>query len=147
MKSCYPHIGLLTYAKQFSKAASVIVNCGQTPKTRIATTYLYGHAIELAIKSILLKNGVPLDELKKRIGHDLEKALKKADAFPENVFFENKLREIVEMLNAEYGKKHLEYHPGATDMSLPSETCMQSTVEKLIKNLDGKYRACLSAKH
>ena len=75
MASSYPHIGLLTYAKQFLNAASVIVECGQLQKTRIAATYLFGHACELALKSILVSNGVPLKKLKEEIGHDLEKAL------------------------------------------------------------------------
>lgn len=119
----------------------MIVNYGQTQKTRIATTYLYGHAIELALKSILVKNGVSQEKLKKTIGHDLEKALNEADAYPENVVLDDKLREIVRMLNSEYGQKRLEYHPGTGAMRLPVETCMQETVGNLIEKLDNKYRA------
>ena len=141
MESICPHVGFLTYAKEFSKAASVIVTCGQTQTTRIATTYLYGHAIELALKSILVKNGVSQEELKTTIRHDLEKALNKADAYPENVLLDNKLREIVKMLNPVYGKKYLEYHRGTGAMQLPVETCMQETVDDLIGKLNSKYRA------
>ncbi len=144
----YPHIGLLTYAKEFLRAASVIVESGQIQHTRIATTYLYGHAIELALKSILIKNGIPEEQLKnpKKFGHDLAKALKKADSYPEKEFFDQALREIVEMLNPVYGKKHLEYHPGPGGMRLPAEGDMQETVESLINNLDARYRKCLRAK-
>ena len=59
----YPHMGQLTYAKQFLRAAAVIVESGQIRSTRIAATYLYGHAIELALKSILVKNGIPEEKL------------------------------------------------------------------------------------
>ena len=143
----YPHIGLLTYAKDFLQAASVIVESGQIQRTRIAATYLYGHAIELALKSILVKNGIPEEQLKnpKKFGHNLEKALKKADSYPEKKFFDQALREIVEMLNLEYGKKHLEYNPAPRVMRLPDEGDMQKTVERLIKKLDARYRKCLRA--
>ena len=144
LDSNHPHIGLLTYAKQFSSAASAIVNCEEASATRIAITYLYGHAIELAIKSILLKNGVPTKQLKK-IGHDLESCLMEADQYPENQYFEDELREIVRLLNPEYGKKHLEYHPGNRWMRLPLAACMQKSVDNLINGLEGDYRACLRA--
>ena len=127
----YPHIGLLTYAKDFLQAAAVIVESGQIQRTRIAATYLYGHAIELALKSILTKNGIPEEKLKK-IGHDLAKALKEADSYPEKEFFDPALREIVAILNPEYEKKHLEYNPGPMVMHLPVEGAMQETVKSLI---------------
>ena len=134
----YPHMGQLTYAKQFLRAAAVIVESGQIRSTRIAATYLYGHAIELALKSILVKNGIPEEKLKK-IGHDLAKALEKADSYPEKEFFDPALREIIAILNPEYGKKHLEYHPGPRGMHLPAEGEMQETVKSLIKNLEARY--------
>jgi len=88
LDSSHPHIGLLTYAKQFAEAASAIVNCGEAWKTRIVMTYLYGHAIELAIKSILLKNGVLASQLK-TMGHDLGSCLCEADRYPESRYFDD----------------------------------------------------------
>lgn len=120
------------------------MNCGEGSELRIAITYLYGHAIELAIKSILLKNGVLTKQLKK-IGHDLESCLRKADQYPESQYFDAQLREIVVLLNPEYGNKHLEYHPGSRLMRLPSEVCMQKSVDDLISRLNANYRACLCA--
>ena len=103
-------IAFLTYAKEFSEAASVITE-HKPHKLHIAATYLYGHAIELALKSILVKNDViPEGELKKKIGHDLEKALKKANSCPEKAFFDEELQEIISMLNPKYEKKEFEYH-------------------------------------
>ena len=98
----------------------------------------------MAIKSILLKNGVSTKQLKK-IGHDLESCLSEADQYPESQHLHAELREIVALLNPEYGKKHLEYHPGSRLMRLPSEVCMQQSVDDLISRLDANYRTCLRA--
>ena len=52
-------IASLSYAKEFSKAASIITEGRLVANMPlIAVTYLYGHAIELALKSILVKNDV-----------------------------------------------------------------------------------------
>ena len=59
----YPHRGQLTSAPDFLQAAAVIVESGPIQRTRIAATYLYGHAIELALKSLLTKNGIPEEKL------------------------------------------------------------------------------------
>ena len=100
---------------------------------------MYGHAIELALKSILVKNGIAEEKLLK-IGHDLAMTLEKADSCPEKEFFDPALREIIAILNPEYGKKHLEYRPGPRGMHLPAEGEMQETVKSLIKNLEARYR-------
>ena len=140
MDSEQPHIGPLQYAREFADAASVIVSSGEAYKTLIATMYLCGHAIELAMKSILVKNGVPLKELKE-IGHDLEKCLEKAASYPEGDNFEDRLRAIIELLNRQYEKKHFEYHPGSRFMTLPEEASMCKEVSSFIGLLDSIYRA------
>ena len=141
------HIGQLNLARDFLEAAAVIVdNQGTLSTMRTVVTYLYGHAIELALKSILIKNGILEEDLRGKIGHDLEKALEKADSYPEKEFFSPALREIVAMMGSEYKEKHLEYHPGRPHMTfLPEEIAMQKTVEKFINNLEARYRECLCA--
>ena len=138
MDSEYPHIAFLTYAKEFADAASVIVDSGRATGMRIAMSYLYGHAIELAIKSILLNNGVCLEKVRK-IGHDLEKCVEHASVYPEGDLIDNRLRKIVELLNPEYAGKRLEYHPGETFMVLPIEESMQNSVTNLIRSLRTSY--------
>lgn len=142
--SSHPHIGFLNYAKQFYDAVSVIVDGGKVSKTRIAVTYLYGHAIECAMKSILIKNGVPIEKLKK-IGHDLQRCQRKVDSYTEKKFVDETLREIIRVLNPIYKEKYLEYHHGGLFMSLPSDICMQTTVGNLISELDKLYRTYLRA--
>lgn len=146
------HIGQLNLAQDFLKAASVLLkNQENLGKMGTVITYLYGHAIELALKSILIKNGIPEKDLKGEIGHDLEKALEKANSYPEMEVFDEKLREglreIVAMVNPVYREKLLEYHPGRpAGMCLPDESAMQRIVREFIHNLDARYRECLRAK-
>ena len=144
MKSKYPHIAMLNYAKDFSKAASLIVNAGQVSKTRMSFTYLYGHALELALKSILAQRGVSEAKLRKEIGHDLEKALDRvlANAVPGEIPCSSELRRFVTILNPQYKGKHLEYHPGPGVMRLPGEGMMKA-VDDLISKLDREYRAAV----
>ena len=138
MDSEYPHIAFLTYAKEFADAASVIVDSGRATGMRIAISYLYGHAIELAVKSILLKNGVCLENVKK-IGHDLEECVEQAGIYPEGGLIDDQLRKIAELLHPEYAGKRLEYHPGETFMVLPNEESMQNSVLSLVRSLRTRY--------
>ena len=88
MESTHPHIGLLTYAKQFARAATIVVNAHRAPqhiKLLIPVCYLCGHAIELALKSVLKLHGAPDCDLK-AIGHNLVCALKTATSHPQNRF-------------------------------------------------------------
>lgn len=137
--SQFPHIAFLTYATQFSDAASVIVDSGRISKARIAATYLYGHAIELALKSILVWNGIPIDEIRKKFRHNLKKCLKKAASYPEGACIDNSIREIVSLLNPVYQTKFLEYHPGNMLMQLPCEATMHAAVNNLIRRLRARY--------
>ena len=58
------HIGQLNLARDFLEAAAVIVdNQGTLSTMRTVVTYLYGHATELALKSMLVKNGIPEKQL------------------------------------------------------------------------------------
>ena len=94
------------------------------------------------MKSILAKNDVAIEELK-NIGHDLEACLMRVGLYPEKEFVDTPLRQIVELLNPEYGKKHLEYHPGPRAMRLPSEADMEETLGKFIGGLRAHYTVSL----
>lgn len=138
MDSEYPHIAFLTYAKQFADAASAIVNSGCATEIRIAMSYLHGHAIELAVKSILLRNGICHKKLKK-LGHNLEKCAEQANFCPEGKYLDSELQGIISLLNPVYAGKHLEYHPGTMLVDLPDEKSTQNSVDKLISSLRRTY--------
>ena len=80
------HIGLLKHAEDFAKAATIVVDADEHDKAPIAVYYLYGHAIELALKSVLRLHG-DSDKCLKKIGHDLDCALKRATSHPQKRFF------------------------------------------------------------
>lgn len=69
--------GLWRFSREYLSAAVLV---GADPKYEISSVryYLLGHSAELMLKAFLLANGVPLEELKTKIGHDLERALERA---------------------------------------------------------------------
>ena len=138
-------IAFLNNAKKFLEAASIIAE-HKPHEINIVVNYLYGHAIELALKSILVKNDVVPEGKLKDIGHDLEEALEKAKACPEKAVFGQNLQEIISILNPEYKEKNLEYprdpgNIGLRPITLPGVTNMQKTIGNLIGQLDTRYRA------
>ena len=64
------HIGILEFAKEFAEAASCFVDM-QAPIAKLPwpTYFLWGRAIELALKSALKLGGTD-DKSLKRIGHE-----------------------------------------------------------------------------
>jgi hypothetical protein len=73
-------IGLARYARKFFNCALAADEkmghkLGFAP---IPVMYLVAQSIELCLKSYLIFKGVPLNDLRKKYGHDLIKSLKKA---------------------------------------------------------------------
>lgn len=139
----YAYVGLLTYAKEFANAASTVSEHGQGPGRYVVAAYLYGHSIELALKSILSKHGVT-DEGLRKIGHNLSNCLKKVLLLPEQEFVDEALHGIVKGLNPTYGKKHLEYHPGLLVADPLFIMSFRDPVSRFIRKLDRHYRRTLS---
>jgi hypothetical protein len=76
-------IGLARYSREFFDCAlAADEEEGQKPGFEIIAPipimYLLGHSIELILKAFLAYHGVPLRDLRKKYGHDLEKCFKKA---------------------------------------------------------------------
>ena len=137
-------ISFLRTAKTFCEAASIIAE-HKPHEMNIVVNYLYGHALELALKSILIKNNVVSEGKLKEIGHDLEKALEKANACPERAVFDQHLQDIISILNPEYQGTNLKYpcDPGDIGLrliTLPCVTDMQESVGELIRHLDARYK-------
>ena len=99
MESKCPHIGLLKRAEEFANAATIVVNARvayELIKTPIAVCYLCGHAIELALKSVLKLHGASDKDLKQKTGHNLVLALKEATSHPQKRLFSTELNEAVD---------------------------------------------------
>lgn len=72
-------LGLFHYAHSYAASANALVRCGvKSTHPEAPIRYLFGHAIELYLKSFLLLRGTALDELRERkFGHNLSALLER----------------------------------------------------------------------
>jgi hypothetical protein len=109
-------IDFACFALEFFEAAQAVDNdVGMRPGYEIVppvtVMYLTGHSIELSLKAFLLYQGVQLNDLRKKYGHDLHACLRKAKELRlnEHVVFAENEQHVIEVLNQTYSKKELEY--------------------------------------
>jgi hypothetical protein len=133
--------GLWYFASDYLSAAQLV---GAAPKHEISAPryYLLGHAAELALKAFLLSKGVPLDELKSKIVHDLEKAFTKAVEFglTELALISPEEEGSLLLLNKTYKPKEHEYIVTGY-RHFPSPALIESFVTKVQK---ASHAMCLS---
>ena len=133
------HIGLWNYAREFFRAADKVrgseEGVGDAP-----TYYLYGHAIELALKSMLIHRGYSENDVRK-IGHNLKEAWDKVveNGLGSELDDRAEIMQTIELINVYYKAKELEYIvPGGKQY--PSISRVHDVAEKLIyavgKNVD-----------
>lgn len=106
--------GTWRFACEYLRAAEAVEAVAKSDMDIPAPRYyLLGHGIELAIKAFLLAKDVPLAELRsmKLMGHDLEKALYRAEGlgFSNLVSLSGEERASIELLNKTYQPKEHEY--------------------------------------
>jgi hypothetical protein len=108
-------------------AAAIILQASADEKVERPTYYLLGHAIELALKSFLLAKGDSQNRLRRRIGHDLRKAAQRVIAAKSDPISKLVADHLVyiEMLNAYYLAKELEYRVTGYKTYPPQSTLMQ----------------------
>lgn len=102
-------IGLHTDAREMIAAATILL---EQEKILFQPVYfLLGHSLELLLKSILLANEIPLSQLKKKYGHDLEKAARKVIEVTDGdiSILVTTAFGMIAMLNKEYRAKNFEY--------------------------------------
>ena len=155
--SKYPHIGMLRRADEFALAARYLDEASRARKHNTVGyfhvdievydvfCYLCAHAIELALKSILILNGYEESRLRK-LGHNLKKTWNGVETcdFPnkKDILSEN-LRTLVDWLNPDYKNKELEYYQGPSYRSMPHSDSLLEVTSGLISSLDDEYRALL----
>jgi hypothetical protein len=137
------HIGIFNISKDFFDAASKLKN----DDLYWPMYYLYGHAIELLLKSYLCFKGMKDDELRK-IGHNLMKAWNKCSGLGllELIGDYQVFRECVFMMNAQYMGKELEYHVKGYKQ-LPDINQMHDATKTIINYLDAYYRCEVGCKN
>jgi hypothetical protein len=109
-------IGLVRYGCNFMEAALAADDKmgskeGYEIVAPIPVLFLVGQAIELALKSYLLANGVELRKLRRDYGHELHRSLRKAKelGLPNIVKLTEEEESVIEVLDKLYATKQLQY--------------------------------------
>ena len=109
-----PPPGLYVHALGFLDAAEVVRQ--EQGRTRSATLEfpirsLYSHAWEGVLKACLLKQGWSVQDLKRRIGHDLERAFVEVDKNTFAVLRLEAAEQIMPVMNL-YHRSRFYFYPG-----------------------------------
>lgn len=125
-------VGTWRLAEEFAKAAQLISDQGDMFHEPIVAFFLFGHAIELALKSFLIGQSVPEDELR-RLGHDLEACLdraRKCGGF--EVHLSEDDHATIAALNPYYRGKEFEYLVTGLK-SFPTLGAVEGTCRRLLE--------------
>ncbi|HYF59079.1 MAG TPA: hypothetical protein VEA81_08990 [Burkholderiaceae bacterium] len=114
-------IGLATHAREFKEAADALVAGGEQPDHAMAIHYLYGHAIELALKAFLRHREVPSSVLRHEIGHDLVALVRRVfEVDPtDRIGIAGERRLLIESLGGTYGLNGFEYRIVPESVPIP----------------------------
>ena len=129
-------LGLWRYAHEFWQAAEA-AQAIKPGKVFIPSYYLYGHAMELALKAFLRSQGHTVAQLRD-LGHDLEAALKTAEGAGLSTFvnLSNDDRTAVGLLNLYYRTKELEYIVVGVK-HFPTVQSLRSCAQNLVRGTKG----------
>lgn len=102
-------IGLWRYSNEYFKAADKLRD-NSINHTSIPVYYLYGHSIELAIKSFLINHGYD-DHGLRTLGHDIVKSFEIASylGIREYLNKSNEVEIVIAMIGPYYKSKSFEY--------------------------------------
>jgi len=110
--------------------------------------YLYCRSIELSLKSFLLSKGVSKETLKKKIGHNLEKSINKAESLglSDVVVIAKQHRKELKKANEYYVSKGFEYFEVLKAVTgyqnLPDLSLLSELASLLVSKLES---VCMSA--
>lgn len=74
-------LSLFSTANKFYRASIIVNETKIKPSTSLPRYYLFAHSIELSYKSYLLRNGIVLEILIRKYGHNLLRALRQAKSY------------------------------------------------------------------
>lgn len=109
-------MGMVRYGYEFLEAAFVVYERAVQLDSRmlmppVPALYLLGHGLELTFKAFLLSKGVSLEHLRRKLGHDLEKAFTASKENGLDTLLQSHALEesVLTLLNVMYSAKELEY--------------------------------------
>lgn len=128
-------------AKEFAAAANLVAETAGD-RVSLPAYYLWGHSIELSLKVFLIRQGIPLSELKsKALGHNLTALLERAKShgierqvhlYPADVG-------VIKVLSQDYAEKKFEY-PETNEFMLPFIHRTKRTADRLVLLLNPDHR-------
>jgi len=130
-------MGLWTYAHQFIQAARAVANKRSCWGMPVPAYYLVCHGIELALKAYLRGAGWSVNDLKRRIGHDLSRCLDEEEkqGLANYCNLSNDQRAAIHLANIYYYcKKEFEYITTGYK-ALPEFECLMDAAEMLLDKL------------
>jgi hypothetical protein len=133
--------GFYVHAVAFSDAADTVH--ASNVADPLPRYFLWGRAIELALKSFLLAEGVPIGHLKsKSVGHNLQALFDAAEArgISELISPSGLDRGIVRLLNFDYMSKRFEYRETGATYGLPDPILLRRLIRRLLKGVDFHLR-------
>jgi hypothetical protein len=137
-------IGVARYAIEYFAAAEATDEAigDQPPYWATAPApvmFLIGRSLELGLKAFLIHKNVPLEEIKNKIGHNLDRALAAAEKNGlSSVALSPEDRAIIKLMNSIYATKDLEYFiRGATTYPVygPLQTVCKRVLAEVINEI------------
>jgi len=129
--------GLHIHAVAFSVAAEVVE--ASIVEDPLPTYFLFGRTIELALKSFLLAEGIPIAKLKsKALGHDLDALFSESERHGISKYIgrEAIYYGIVKVLNIDYLSKRFEYRQTGAVYRLPDAVLIRRFINRLLQGID-----------
>lgn len=126
-------VGIWHLAEEYLNAAKALRP--PAPSVSFVSYFLYGHGLELTLKSFLISQGCT-DRKLRRIRHDLKRALRAArrhEPFGQ-VIINDKDRALVAWLNDYYKGKEFEYLVTGTK-SFPNPDEVRNVCERMLQNV------------
>ncbi|MBI5427974.1 MAG: hypothetical protein HZA02_06815 [Nitrospinae bacterium] len=134
-------LGTWHYAKSFFEAGQIIKEYTEDKTSLLSPAYyLYGHAIELVLKSYLQTKGQSIDNLKK-LGHDLKKILNEADllGLKDICALGTEESEAIKTINPYYKGKEFEYLVTGFK-SFPNLDFLHTATDTLLSKIGKHFR-------
>lgn len=138
-------MGLWSDSNEMLEAARTLKT--HSPRLIGPKYYLLGHSFEVGVKSFLLAKGFSEEQLRKKIGHDLCKALAaatKVGIIDFYAFSEQELDSITQ-LNPYYRSKELEYRVTGFK-SYPDDEAFSNMIEGMLTSIRSICRESINEK-
>ncbi|MGD8787182.1 MAG: hypothetical protein PVJ60_07145 [Phycisphaerales bacterium] len=126
-------VGMYIYGHEFFEIS-------RKTKRSPVKSYLLGHALELFLKSFLMKKGTSIKKLKKTFSHNIDRLLKESlkHDIEDCIHISDELKADIASFSKFYSAKHYEYFPilpWITSQQLPKTIRLSNFARQLDRKL------------